>query len=343
MTRNAGRFETIHAGLRRRLRRLEDRRRRQLTRWRDAHEAKGGRPRIVLLADLPRWAFNSVATSIARRLRDRFDVRVRYVVDRPHLDPSKIDLLYVFYWKETYHRRFVFPPERVIREVASYRWMDERHGTLSPEELVSEHLSDSRTLTTPCRDLFEKLSRLHPNVHLCPNGVEFDRFRIRGERTGPLRIGWVGNPLDISKGLHDILIPATEGRFDFAATSGEWSQSKVARFYSKIDVLAIASLRESQPLPLMEAMASGCFIVTTDVGIVREMREISDGGIMVVERNTEAFGEAFEACRANLLEIRSRGRKNAEVIRRVRDWDVLAGRFDSLFCEVLAGLGMGVG
>lgn len=343
MTGNAGRFETIHAGLRRRLRRLEDRRRCLLTRWWDAHGGKGKRPRIVLLADLPRWAFNNVATSIARRLQDRFDVRVRYVVDRPRLDTSRVDLLYVFYWKEAYHRSFGFPPERVIREVASYRWMDERHGCLSPEELISQHLSDSRTLTTPCRGLFEELRRFHANVHLCPNGVEFDRFRIRGERTGPLRIGWVGNPLDNSKGLHDILIPATKARFDFAASSGEWSQSKVARFYSEIDVLAIASLRESQPLPLMEAMASGCFIVTTDVGIVPEILEVSDEGIMVVERDAEAFGEAFETCRANLLEIRSRGRKNAEVMRRARDWDLLAGRFDALFCEVLAGQGMGGG
>ena len=341
MTRKTEGGEAIREGLRRCQQGLENLRRRSVSRVLDAFGGKGERPRIVLLADYPHWAFNSVATSIARRLQDRFDVRVRYVTERPYLDPKKIDLLYVFYWGETYHQRFGFAPERVIREVASYRWMEERRGFLSPEELISRHLSDGRTLTTPCRSLYEELRRSHPNVHLCPNAVEFDQFRICGERTGPLRIGWGGNPRDGTKGLHDILIPATEAHFDFVASSGKWSQSKIARFYREIDVLAIASRRESQPLPLMEAMASGCFIVTTDVGIVPEMIEVSGEGIVVVEGNAEAFSEAFSDCRANLLEIRSRGRKNAEVIRRARNWDVLADRFGSLFCEVLARAGAG--
>jgi glycosyltransferase involved in cell wall biosynthesis len=282
-----------------------------------------------------------VASSIARRLQDRFDVRVRYVVDEPDLDPEKIDLLYVFYWGEVYHRRFHFRSERVIREVASYRWMEQRHGCLSPEELIARHLNDGKVLTTPCLRLYQELRRFHSDVHLCSNAVEFDRFPARAERTGPLRIGWVGNPLDGTKGLHDILIPATEARFDFVASPGKWSQSRVARFYRETDVLAIASLRESQPLPLMEAMASGCFIVTTDVGIVPEILEVSDEGIMVVERSVEAFAEAFESCRAQLLEIRARGLKNAEVIRRARDWDALADRFGSLFDRVLAREGVG--
>ena len=337
LSRVGDRFGRFRSVLRRHMRRLEARRRRLVTGWQDARQiAEGERPRIVLLADRPDWAFSQVATSIARRLRDHFDVRVRYVVDEPDLDPTKVALLYVFYWGEIYHERFDFPSERLIREVASYRWLEERNGGLTPEQLISQHLAGAGTLTTPCRQIWYELRSFHPDVRLCSNAVEFDRFQLKAERTGPLRIGWVGDPQDDTKGLRDILIPATESRFDFIASSGDWSRSRVARFYREIDVLAIASWRESQPLPLMEAMASGCFIVTTDVGIVPEMLEVSDEGIMVIERSTEAFGAAFELCNMNLSEIRSRGRKNAEVIRRSRNWDDLAECFAMLFRDLCA-------
>ena len=336
LSQEESRVSGLRSRLNRRLRRLEDRVRRHLNPWRDALAASGDLPRIVLLADHPRWAFDHVATSIAERLRERFDIRVRYVVDQPELDPAKIDLLYVFYWGETYHESFDIPAERVIREVASYRWREERNGGLTPEQLISLHLSDAQILTTPCRQLRDDLQSVHRNVQLCSNAVEFDRFYPGPERSGPLRIGWVGNPRDDTKGLHDILIPATEGRFDFMASPGDWSHERVARFYREIDVLAIASWQESQPLPLMEAMASGCFIVTTDVGIVPEILEESDSGILVVERSADAFAGAFKSCSANRVETRSRGRKNVEVIRRVRNWDDLAARFATLFDEVLA-------
>lgn len=328
-------LDRIRSKFRRHLRRWEDRGRRQITQWHDSRAATGDRPRIVLLADQPHWAFAHVANSIARRLRDRFDIRVRYVVDKPDLDPAEVDLLYVFYWGETYHERFGFPADRVIREVASYRWREERNGGLRPEQLVARLLSSAQTLTTPCRKLRDELRPFDPNVQLCSNTVEFDRFPRAAERSGPLRIGWVGNPQDDTKGLQDILIPATEARFDFVASPGVWSQRRVARFYREIDVLAIASWRESQPLPLMEAMASGCFIVTTDIGIVPEILEESEVGIMVVERSAEAFGAAFETCSANLSQIRSQGGKNAEVIRRVRHWDDLAERYAALFAETI--------
>ena len=62
----------------------------------------------------------------------------------------------------------------------------------------------------------------------------------------------------------------------------------------------------------------------------RELEEF-DEGIMVVERNSEAFGAAFVSCSTNLSETLSRDCKNVEVIRRAENRDDLAERIALLF------------
>ena len=133
------------------------------------------RPRITFLADFPNWAFDSVARSLTARLADRFQITTEYTVRKPRLDPARIDLLYVFFWGETHHRQFGFAPERVIKEVASWRWaLESRYGQLPLERFVEEHLSDCAWVTTPCQRLFEELRGARENVLHCPNGIETD-------------------------------------------------------------------------------------------------------------------------------------------------------------------------
>jgi glycosyltransferase involved in cell wall biosynthesis len=294
-----------------------------------------GRPRITLLADRPGWAFDFVARSIAARLADRYAFRIRYVRRRPRLDPRRTDLLYVFFWGETWHQRFGFPPHRVIKEVASWRWAhDARFGPLTAQELVDRHLAECGIVTTPSRRLHEALSPLRDRVVHCPNGVETGIFRPAGRRRGPLRIGWVGNPDDDCKGLRDLLIPACAGRFALETTDGRRTRREVARLYRRVDVIAVASTAESQPLPLLEGMASGLFPVATDVGIVPELVRSGVNGL-VVERSVEAFREAFGWCAEHLRAVRRAGAFNAELVTAERSWDRLAARFAEVFDAAL--------
>ncbi len=293
------------------------------------------KPRITFLADFPNWAFDSVARSLAVRLADRFEIEIEYTSRKPRLDPDRTDLLYVFFWGETHHQQFGFPPERVIKEVASYRWaLEERFGRLSLERFVETHLADCAWVTTPCGRLFEQLKSVRERVFHCPNGVELDRFRSTRRRRGRLRVGWVGNPRDACKGLHDILIPACGDRFPLEATDGRRTRTQVARLYGRVDVIAIASEAESQPLPLLEGMASGAFPVTTDVGIVPELVRSGVNGL-VVERSVDAFREALQWCDEHRDQVRRAGALNADLMAAERSWDTRAARFGELFDAVL--------
>src|SRR5262245_53297580 len=137
------------------------------------------RPRVYLLADRPGWAFDQSARSLCARLSGRFDLRVIYQgVETSDLDPSQVDLLYVFWWGDQTYRHLGIPGERIVKEVASHRWaLDARFGRIDTGEFAARYLDDCAAVTTPSRRLFDLLAGHHPQLFHCPNGVELERFR----------------------------------------------------------------------------------------------------------------------------------------------------------------------
>jgi glycosyltransferase involved in cell wall biosynthesis len=297
------------------------------------------KPRILLLPDFPNWAFDYIARSIAARLKHRFDFKIEYASRHPELRGSQTDLVYVFFWGYKVSPASGLKKEQVIKDVASFAW---RHYNKDKSincklQFVEEYLHDCICATTPSAELFHEIEADFPSIVHCPNGVEFDYFscsRTKLKKEQPLTIGWVGNPEDEFKvkGLHDILIPATKA-FRFECTSGNMSRAELREFYSRIDVLAIASSSETQPLPLLESMSAGCFPVTTNVGIVPEVIRSGQNGL-VVERSVDAFRDAFQYCSLNLSQLRS-GRLSQKFSASSQSWDLLADRFGSLFDAVL--------
>jgi 2-polyprenyl-3-methyl-5-hydroxy-6-metoxy-1,4-benzoquinol methylase len=296
---------------------------------------KTSKPRVAFLVDKHGWAYDFVAQSLMKCLSDKYDFTLYYVSDDPKITPDSFDLLHVFFWGEDYHQQFDIDPKFVIKEVASHRWaLEEEYGKLSIDEFVKKHLLHCAAITTPSMRLFQMLNGKRSEIFYCPNGIDPKLFKVTKRAKGRLKVGWAGNPSDLSKGLHDILIPACEGLFHFSYTNGKLSQTNVANFYQKIDVIAIASTAEGQPLPLIEAMACGCFPVCTDVGIVPEMINSGYNGL-IVERSVDAFRQAFHWCNKNLGAIRRVGFYNAQLCAVNRSWEVVAGNYASVFEFVL--------
>jgi glycosyltransferase involved in cell wall biosynthesis len=286
----------------------------------------GPKPRVVLLADMNNWAYDFVARSLRRRLRRSFDIRIAYANRRPRLDPAGFDLLYVFFWADKWHRRLAIPRRKVVIEVASVGW--ENLG-IPIAEFTARYLADCALVTTPSARIRDDLAPSAGEVLLVPNGYEPAIFRYRGPRTGPLRVAWVGRPGNPDKGLQSILLPACEG-VDFEWTDGRWSRRRIARLYGRSDVLAIASKSESQPLPLIEGMACGCFPVATDVGIVSSFVDHEVNGL-VVDRSVSAFREAFRWCQGHLEQVRAAAPANAALMASRRTWDQCADVYARVF------------
>lgn len=297
----------------------------------------GNKPRILLLVDRPGWVFDFIASAIRSLLKERFRIDIAYVRKAPKIDPREYDLLYVFFWGETYHLQFGFDPHCIIKEISSYRWLDDpRYGPCTPEEFRQKALRETQAVTCTSLGMVEAIGKTHPVVFHAPNGFDPKRFYDKGMRSGPMTVGWAGNMADPVKRYHSLLVPACEGHYTLLTAGGDLAWRKMNDFYNRVDVFALTSLHEGQSLPVIEAMAAGCFPVCTNVGVVPELVRSGDNGIIVDEPTIEGFRKAFEWCAKNIERVRVAGRANAQRMHSERRWDRLAGHFETIFTKVLA-------
>ncbi len=112
--------------------------------------------------------------------------------------------------------------------------------------------------------------------------VNVDRLT---DRHRPLIVGWVGNSAwaaekEDFKGFHTLVKPAVEQLKQQGLevegvycdrVDGFVPHEEMVNYYRKIDVLICMSKIEGTPNPVLEAMACGVPIITTDVGIVPQV------------------------------------------------------------------------
>jgi glycosyltransferase involved in cell wall biosynthesis len=299
---------------------------------------KKKKPRILLLIDKPNWAFDICASEYIKYLSDDFIFTKKYLVrPRPFLLSFKYDLIHVFWWGETYYKRFHWPKSKILKEVSSHRWEDDpRYGPCTPEEFAKKYLADSGTVVCTSNKLYSKIKPFFPRIHLANNGYSPQVFFLQRKNTQrELTLCWVGNANDSVKGINDILIPAATAlnlRVDIATNL---PHDELRGFYNDHDIILVGSIHEASPLTLIEAMACGCFPVCTDVGIVSELVVHGRNGYIVENRSVDSFIKAFKWCSENIDFVREQGIKNAALVYEKRRWEVCAESFRLMYKEAL--------
>jgi glycosyltransferase involved in cell wall biosynthesis len=176
-----------------------------------------------------------------------------------------------------------------------------------------------------------------------PDGVDLSLFhmtrpdRFRDETPRPLKIGWAGNSAwgawneegkhEDPKGFHTVLKPSLrilkERGLDFEERFADKQihfipHDKMPAYYNSIDVLVCCSAGEGTPNPVLEAMACGVPVVSTNVGIVSEAFGERQREFMLKERTQQALAAALESLmsRPSLL-----AELSEENLRNIKHWD----------------------
>lgn len=161
-----------------------------------------------------------------------------------------------------------------------------------------------------------------------PKGL--DRFEDAGAR--PLVVGWVGNSgwasdVEDYKGVHTLLRPAIENLqaeglpVDLRLADRQLAviaHSQMPDFYAGIDIYVCASKIEGTPNPVLEAMACGVPVISTNVGVVPEVFGTLQREFLLTERTVSAI----EAKLRRLLGERSLlKRLSQENLQSITGWD----------------------
>lgn len=295
-------------------------------------------PRVLVVPYLRDWTYDMTAQALVRHLSHRFDFRIAYRedIEAHHLaaieeTPSALlewepDAVIDLWWHGTLHLEF---GRKTMKQISSHRWAtSEKFGKCSPAKLLARYADDVGAIAVPShrlRDLLTPLAGDRP-VMVCPKGFEPADFFARSNVFGalmPITFGWSGASEAADKHLPLLRSVCPDLRVaDHSVPELRRHYSEMPAFYNSIDVIAIASDAEGDPRPLIEAMACGAFVVSTDVGIVPQLVQHEVNGL-IVERTPEAFARAFEWCRRNSAHVRQAGAYNARVMRGVRTWDAV--------------------
>jgi len=207
----------------------------------------------------------------------------------------------------------------------------------------------------------EKLNTIYSDVpgyprptNVVEDGVDLTRFmpknleRLQEVSKRELVIGWVGNSkwaaeLEDFKGVHSILKPAIEQlQFEGVSVKAIFADrqerfiphDQMPEYYSKIDVYVCTSKIEGTPNPVLEAMACGVPIISTDVGIVPEAFGELQRAFILPERSIDALKTSILKLMREPKLLAGLSKENIE---RIKDWDwsIKAEKFGKYFENLL--------
>lgn len=234
------------------------------------------------------------------------------------------------------------------------------HLLLAEDELRSREQIFSKLIAgyTVCS---EKLSVIYSKIQGYPkptfvieDGVDLARFKPKnlerfkevGKRE--IVIGWVGNSMwaaefEDFKGLHSILKPAIEQlqkegvpvRGLFADRQEQFiPHEQMPDYYGKIDVYVCVSKIEGTPNPVLEAMACGVPVISTDVGIVPQAFGELQEKFILSERSIGAVKNKILKLLSAPELLTSLSTENLVRIR-AWDWSIMADKFGCYFDNLL--------
>ncbi len=225
---------------------------------------------------------------------------------------SEYDVVFPMYYLDAIPLSKIVDKHKIFTGIHSHNLWDNDMTTperdVEPPDDLCAFLNSLRGVNVVSKRLFKIFSPRLKNIQHTRCGVNTNVF-YRKDTIGkdPFTVGWVGNTNPDyqrgAKGFHDIVKPLSENMKDIQFKFADWgsniiSQEKMNDFYNSIHVLIVASVKEGQPMPPVEAAACGVPTISTNVGIIPEL--ITDGiNGYIIYRNIDDFSDKINFLKFN--------------------------------------------
>ncbi|MAS01671.1 MAG: hypothetical protein CMA42_05870 [Euryarchaeota archaeon] len=290
--------------------------------------------RVLLVADIEGWAYDIIAKSIQTKFR-KYEADIVYFKDlirgTKKVDASKYDVIFGFFWYDMFMRgKFIdnLDMAKVCVDIQSHNSWLKRNIDL---EMVEKILTQFAATGYSSKKLMRKFPNLNDKFYT-PSGYDPRKFFPTPLPTyeGKLKVCWAGDPENAHhgdvKGYYRFIKPAIDGLDNVelitASKKNPIPHDRMREFYSRGHVYLNFSSSEGTPMPVLESMACGRSIITTNVGISEEVVNSSNGWI--VSRTKDDLVSVINECHKNIENLQKMG-TNAfnSVSERVGDWSAM--------------------
>lgn len=251
-----------------------------------------------------------------------------------------------------FRRRFI-EGKIISTSVYDHLFLDEK-AIAARAKIFTELTSGYYVSSQRLRQIYEDIPGYPRPATVLPDGVDLTLFKpsnlARFDEVGsrPLRVGWVGHSgwaatLEDFKGVNTILLPAIEQlKSEGICVQAHLADRKerfiphrqMPSYYADIDVLICTSKIEGTPNPVLEAMACGVPVITTDVGVVPQLLGQKQKQFVLTERSVEALKHAIQRLIADPKQLGELSAENLESIK-AWDWSQRAESFAPYFNRLL--------
>ncbi|GMB01255.1 glycosyltransferase [Pelosinus sp. IPA-1] len=218
------------------------------------------------------------------------------------------------------------------------------------QNLITGYYVSSQRL----KDIYGNIEAYPKPMAVLEDGVDLTLFKpVKLERFNHIEerkivIGWSGNSqwaseLEDFKGVHTILKPALEELYAEGLPIKAYFADRAERmiphhemvnYYSELDVYICTSKIEGTPNPVLEAMACGVPVISTDVGIVPQAFGLAQSEFILKERSVECLKQAIRKLIQQPQLFRELSGENLRQIKKW-DWQVKTQGFASYFNQLL--------
>lgn len=324
--------------------------------------------KIALIVDKDNWAFYNIATNIKKYLQNEFEITIfvrEYIENIVTLIFALQDYdLVHFFWRGDLS---LFDNE-FVKEYLKYSGIDYNlfYNKYISKLNITTSVYDHLFLEKKDFDFTNKILNISKNYSVCSkklfdiyqkkfikkpaaiitDGIDLNLFNGQQKTLGKkIVIGWVGNSnwgreyYEDAKGVKTILNPSIKILKDkgyniiecYADSSKKFiEKAKMPEYYKNIDILICSSLFEGTPNPVLEAMASGIPIVTTNVGVVNELFGKKQKKFIMKERTVNELVSKLEELINNKKLYKDISKENLNSIKKWV-WEKKAEDFKSFF------------
>jgi len=311
------------------------------------------------------WDVYTTSTKESQILR-LLDMFTTVVTKRKHYDLAQIDVFSgkAFFFAECCAKLLNVFKKPIVLTL---------HGGGLPSfadrypQRVSKLLSSASEVVTPSPFLQQSLSKYHSQIKVIPNGIEISAIPYKARKSFFPDLIWVRafhqtyNPELAVRVLSNLVADYPNSRLTMVGPDkGDGSlqavnslakklgvqnnliilpavpYEEVPSLLEKADIFINTTNYDTAPRSLLEAMANGLCVVSTNVGGIPWMVTNSFDGLLVPADNGLAMVNAIKSLLEDpefAIRISQNARRTAER----HDWSYVISEWDNLFIDVLAG------